>query len=898
MGRARRSTFSIVLVLLALAGLTIAVPQRAIQVADAASVGWPTSTLLLSETMTGGASASDEFIELVNAGPATTDLIGLEVVYVTSSGSSVTQKASWTGSRPLAPGQHLLIANAAGSYAALADATYAGGLSATGGAAALRVIGGATIDALGWGDAANAFVEASAAPAPPARSSLERLPGGSAGNGIDTNDDAVDWFVQPSPSPQDLASPPTPTLPTPPASPTPSATRSPRPGEPSPSPAPTATAYPSWCIPTGSPTTMPSPTLTTPPSVVPTPSTGPTAAPVAIVDARAMPLGATTRLRGVVTAEAGRPGSPALLAIADETAGIVVRLPAGAAGPRRGTLIEVVGALAAPYGQLEVRPAAGAIAELGLGTEPEPVPVLSTQLGEAVEGAIVALDVVMDNAAHRETNGTLTLDALDPTTGGRFSIRADASSGIATSDLPRHARAHLVGLAGQRATRTGRLDGYRVWLRDRADIVISDPPPSAPPTPGASPSASPPSATTSIAQALLSPGSSVRVVGTVTAAGRLLDSTGRLVVIQDTTAAVAVRIPTGVATPRVGVRLRVDGSVGRAYGAPRLAATAVASLGTGAPVLPLALRTAPGAAHEWRLVRLEGVVTDVHRLGDRWRAEVAIGSTRVLVSGLPGAGIPASALVAGRRAIVIGVVRRPYPTTADRRFAVVPRSAADVRLGPPAGAGGPGDPSAGPGSNPGPASGALGGSGSDPAGPPDVDVATLAEHRGQVVRVGGIVTAVAPGSILVDDGTAVGRIVLGGDAATYLALLSAGDALVVVGRVGGSLAAPVVEVTSASDIVRVGDPGADPGDPGTSDPAETQGGPGTRAESGTAPSGEPGTAAAASVLVAVGGCAALAVLAAAMFAVRRRRERRSMDDRIALRLTSLGGGGADPLTPA
>ena len=94
MGRARRSTFSLVLVLVALAALTIAVPPRAIQVVEAAAVGWPTSTLLLSEVVTGGASASDEFIELVNAGAATVDLAGLEVVYVTSSGSTVTPRRS------------------------------------------------------------------------------------------------------------------------------------------------------------------------------------------------------------------------------------------------------------------------------------------------------------------------------------------------------------------------------------------------------------------------------------------------------------------------------------------------------------------------------------------------------------------------------------------------------------------------------------------------------------------------------------------------------------------------------------------------------------------------------------------------------------------------------------
>src|SRR4051794_33146450 len=61
------------------------------RVAIAAAVAWPTSTLVVSEVQTGGASASDEFAELANAGSAPVDLMGLEVVYVTSTGSTVTR---------------------------------------------------------------------------------------------------------------------------------------------------------------------------------------------------------------------------------------------------------------------------------------------------------------------------------------------------------------------------------------------------------------------------------------------------------------------------------------------------------------------------------------------------------------------------------------------------------------------------------------------------------------------------------------------------------------------------------------------------------------------------------------------------------------------------------------
>ena len=115
---------------------------------------------------------------------------------MTSSGATITRKATWAATTILEPGRHLLVANAAGIHAAVADATYTGGLAATGGALVLRPIGGAPVDAVGWGDASSAFVEGLAAPAPAGGSSIERLPGGTLGNGTDTNDNAADFAVQ------------------------------------------------------------------------------------------------------------------------------------------------------------------------------------------------------------------------------------------------------------------------------------------------------------------------------------------------------------------------------------------------------------------------------------------------------------------------------------------------------------------------------------------------------------------------------------------------------------------------------------------------------------------------------------------------------------------------------
>ena len=125
--------------------------------------------LVSPRLQTGGASASDEFVELYNPTPVALPLEGLELMYVTATGSTVTRKASWpVGARHPAGGA-LLIVNNAGAYLPIADGTYTGGVAATGGAWALRIQGAATaIDAVGWGTA-TAWLETQPAPAPPPR---------------------------------------------------------------------------------------------------------------------------------------------------------------------------------------------------------------------------------------------------------------------------------------------------------------------------------------------------------------------------------------------------------------------------------------------------------------------------------------------------------------------------------------------------------------------------------------------------------------------------------------------------------------------------------------------------------------------------------------------------------
>jgi hypothetical protein len=393
------------------------------------------------------------------------------------------------------------------------------------------------------------------------------------------------------------------------------------------------------------------------------------------------------------------------------------------------------------------------------------------------------------------------------------------------------------------------------------------------------------------------------VEGVVTTPATLLDGSGRRVIVQDRTAAVEVLLPDGAAAPAVGRSLRVAGDLGTAYGAPRIRAATVVPLGRGALPAPRRLAGEPGAQDEGELVRVDGEVVDVRRLGDRWRAEVRSGATTFVVAGLAGAGIPAATLAEGGRASVIGVVRRPHPAASDRRFAVVPRGPGDVRAGPAA-ASAP----ASPGSSGGQGSaGASSDAGTDwtdgvpPAGTVDVDLDGIARHVGQEVRVGGLVVAATEASVVIDDGTATGELRLSGDAAPLAALLEPGDAVSAVGRVVAGQAegtGPAVEVTDPAGIVRLGELGealpielaAGPAQPGAA-----PGGAGGRGASATvgetagagspdAPSVPPGLTALALALVL-----ALAGIAAGVGLARRRRARRAVTDRIAARLASLGG---------
>jgi hypothetical protein len=542
-------------------------------------------------------------------------------------------------------------------------------------------------------------------------------------------------------------------------SPSPEASPSPSP-EPAASPSPSPSAVPS-------PSPSPSPS---PPAPSPEPSVSPTPTPAldSIAVARRVAVGDRVHVMGVVTAERGRVGHPETIAIGDGMDGILVRLPDSTPTLPRGTIVEATGTIAEPFGQREIRPTgAGEVIDLGPGSIVVPLRVVARDIGESVEGRLASIDGTVTQSATRSTSGDIAFEITDET--GTVRIMADASAGVERASIRRESSVRIVGIVGQRATRKGRLDGYRIWLRDPADLSILAVPPTPTPSSGhpeASPHVPPP---VSIARAILA-GGEATVEAVVIAHATLLDAGGRRIVVSDATAGIEVLVPSGTTPPTVNARVRASGVVGRAYGAPRLRATTIEVIGRGI-VRPIDLERSPGPAHEWRLVRVTGSVADLKKLGKRWRAELRMsGGDVAVVDGLAGAGIDPALVAEGRRLSITGIVRRPYPTARDRRYAVAPRSVDDlVLLGAVnRGAATPGGPASG-------------------AGP-------------------GLVVEVRPDGILLDDGTATGSVVLEGEAAEYLPLLAPADAINVTGRVRQRADDDFeVVATAGADIARVGD---------------------------------------------------------------------------------------------
>jgi hypothetical protein len=632
--------------------------------------------LVMSEVMTGGASASDEFIELYNPTATPLPLEGLEVVYVTASGATVMRKASWAaGAAGVPAGAHVLIANGAGVFASLADVSYANGLAATGGSVALREIGAAAaIDVVGWGNAANAWLETQPAPAPAAGSSLERLPGGTSGSGQDTDDNTLDFVIQPVPDPQNSGSA---VIPGPSPSPSPGGTASPIPTA---WPTPTASTTPD---PTATPSTTPTPTL--PPTATPVP----TPAPMTIAEARSEPDGATVTVEGVsLTATDFTDGGGYLV---DASAGIAVLVADGTFA--RGQRLRVSGTVDDRYAQRTIRATADSITSLGAGSEPLPMDATTGSIGEASEGRLVEVSGVISSGVTTLSAG-LAWDLDDGT--GASRVLVGTATGIDTSSWARGVGLTVVGVVGERdSTGTG-TSGFRIQPRDLSDIVSVEPvatpspsstlSPTATPTPSVTPSptASPSAPLVSISEArAATTGTHLRVRGVVTAPSGLIEVGSA--VVQDASGAILVRMGTDVGTLNLGQLVELDGTRATKAGMLSLRVS-TAPLYLGAQADPEPLRKASGAlgeAEEARFVIVRGAISSAISRARAGTVSFALddgsGPLRVTIS--PRTAISTGSLARGAWLELRGVLGQETTGSAPSSgYRLWPRIPADVRV--------------------------------------------------------------------------------------------------------------------------------------------------------------------------------------------------------------------------
>jgi lamin tail-like protein/collagen triple helix repeat protein len=165
------------------------------------STGGSSAEIRVNEFMTGSTgAASNEFVELVNAGSSAADISGFKVAYRSSAGTSDTTLATIPAGTTIPAGGFYLLGGSGylGSHAA--NQSFSASLASTGGGLAVRDTTGSILDSVGYGDTTNAFVEAHPATAPPTTAA----PGSSSGrvpDGHDTNDNAADFSVSASPTP-------------------------------------------------------------------------------------------------------------------------------------------------------------------------------------------------------------------------------------------------------------------------------------------------------------------------------------------------------------------------------------------------------------------------------------------------------------------------------------------------------------------------------------------------------------------------------------------------------------------------------------------------------------------------------------------------------------------------
>ncbi len=170
--------------------------------------------VVFSEVLTGVPGDNTyEFIELYNAGTEPVNLQGWTLAYRMMDTKDEAQVYHWEREAVVPGYGHYLLTHPDTEVGLLSDAVYTTPLFERKGGLVLRDADGNQVDAVGWGDAPDGYYEGHPAEAALQGASLERRPGGDAGNATDTDDNQQDFAARPTPQPQNSGSPLTP-LPT------------------------------------------------------------------------------------------------------------------------------------------------------------------------------------------------------------------------------------------------------------------------------------------------------------------------------------------------------------------------------------------------------------------------------------------------------------------------------------------------------------------------------------------------------------------------------------------------------------------------------------------------------------------------------------------------------------
>ncbi|MBK8906050.1 MAG: endonuclease/exonuclease/phosphatase family protein [Anaerolineaceae bacterium] len=193
------------------AATVTAVPDPSPTPASAEAPNTQTEGVFFSELLPGVPGGnSQEFVELYNAGSEPVDLMGWSIFYLLGEGQEQELVYRWTETAVIPPHGHVLLVREGQDVGAAADGFFTQSLFERKGGLLLRSKTQQTVDLLGWGEAPAEFTAGEAVPAPDGGASLERLPGGAAGNNQNSGSNAADFVALATPNPQNSGSPITP----------------------------------------------------------------------------------------------------------------------------------------------------------------------------------------------------------------------------------------------------------------------------------------------------------------------------------------------------------------------------------------------------------------------------------------------------------------------------------------------------------------------------------------------------------------------------------------------------------------------------------------------------------------------------------------------------------------